>query len=149
MMAAHDRHDRIRKIDQREDVGADVHMALHLLELGLVQLAGLVEDVLGHGELAGVVQQRRRFDRLERRLVGDAKRASQAERVRLHAAHVAVRHVVFGVDRHRERLDCRQIQTIEMREMLLRILEAAERRPQREVKHNEQRQHDDRRIRLA
>ena len=64
VMAAHDRHDRIREIDERQDVGADVDVALHLLELGGGQLAGLVEDVLGHGELAGVVQQRRRLDRL-------------------------------------------------------------------------------------
>ena len=37
--------------------------------------------------------------------------------VGLHAPHVAVRHVVLGVDRHRQRLDRRQIQAIELREM--------------------------------
>ena len=78
-MAAHDRHDRIRELDEREDVGADVDVQLHLLELGRRQLARLVEDVLGHGELAGVVQQRRRFDRLQRQLVGDAERPRQAD----------------------------------------------------------------------
>ena len=45
MMAAHDRHHGIRKFDERQNVGADVDVALHLLELGFVQFAGLVEDV--------------------------------------------------------------------------------------------------------
>ena len=67
VMAAHDRHDRVREIDERQDVGADVDVELHLLELGGRQLAGLVEDVLGHRQLAGVVKQRGRFDRLQRR----------------------------------------------------------------------------------
>ena len=76
----------------------------------------------------------------ERRLVVDAERAREAERVRLHAAHVAVRHVVFGVDRHRQRFDRRQVQAIESREVPARVFEPAERRPQREVKHHQQRQ---------
>ena len=68
VMAPHDRHDGIRKIDKRQNVGADIDMALHLLEFGLGQLARLVQDVFGHRELARVVQQRRRFDALQRRL---------------------------------------------------------------------------------
>ena len=139
-MAADDRHDGIREIDERQNVGADVDVALHLLELGLGQFAGLVENVLGHRELPRVVQQRRRFDALQRRFVRHAERAREPERIRLHASHVAVRHVVFGVDRHGQRFDRRQIQAIEMRQMLARIVEAPERRAQRQVQHDEQRQ---------
>ena len=142
VMAAHDRHDRIREVDERQDVGADVDVALHLLELGRRQLAGLVEDVLGHRELAGVVQQRRRLDRLQRRLVGDAERARQADartpargargcasrRPWRRSPSPASRPSTGTGDRRRAR--CR-----------LRVLEPAERRPQRQVKHREQRQH--------
>jgi len=35
---------------------------LHLLELGRGQATRLVEDVLGHAELAGVVEERRGLD---------------------------------------------------------------------------------------
>jgi hypothetical protein len=104
-MAAHDRHDRERKIHQRQDVGADIHVALHLFELGRRQPARLVQNVFGHGQLAGVVQQRGGFDRLQCRLVGDVELFRQGERVCLNPADVAVRDVVFGINRHRERLD--------------------------------------------
>ena len=67
VVVADDGHDRIGKVDRRENLRADRRMQLHLLELGRRQLAGLVEDVFRHGDLAGVVQQRRRLDRLERR----------------------------------------------------------------------------------
>ena len=144
MMASHDRHHGIWKIDERQNVGADIDVALHLLELGLRQFAGLVEDVLGHGELPRVVEQRRRFDAFQRRLIRHSERARETERVRLDAPHVAVRHVILGVDRHRERLDGRQIQAIEMRKMLARIVKPSERRPQGEVKDDEQRHEDDR-----
>ena len=93
----------------------DVDVALHLLELRRRQLARLVEDVFGHRQLAGIVQQRGRFDRLQLELVGDAERPRQADRVRLDANHVAVRHVVFRVDGHRERFDRGQVQAIHCR----------------------------------
>ena len=66
------------KVDRGEDLGADRRVQLHLLELGRRQLARLVEDVLGHGDLAGVVQQRAGLDGLQRLLVGDAELARQS-----------------------------------------------------------------------
>ncbi len=95
VMAAHDRHDGVRKIDKRQDVGADIDVALHLLELGLGQLAGLVEDVLGHGELPRVVQQRRRLDGLQRRLRRSrrARGRARAHRPARAARGCASRHL--------------------------------------------------------
>ena len=113
-------------------------MLLHPLELSGGQLPRLVENVLGHRELARVVQQCRRFDRLHRQRLAHAERAREADGVRLHAAHVAVRHVVFRVDRHRERFDRRQLQAIHVAEVALRVLQSAERRAQRQVKDSEQ-----------
>ena len=73
-------------------------------------------------------------------IVADAERPRQPDRVRLHAPHVTVRHVVFGVDRHRERLDGREIQPIQVAEMPPGVVETAERRPQRQMEDGQQRQ---------
>ena len=147
VMAVHDRHDGIRELHEREDVRADVDVALHLLELRVRQLARLVEDVLGHGQLPGVVQQRGRFDRLQLELVGDAERPRQADRVGLDPADVAVRHVVLRVDRHRERLDRGQIEPVHGAEVAARIFRASERGPERQVEHDQQRHDHDHRER--
>ena len=76
-------------------------------------------------------------------VVCNPQRAGQPGRVRLNPADVVVGDVVFRVDRHRERLDSGQVQPVDLAEVPLRIFGAAERRAEREVKHREQRQHDD------
>ena len=145
-MAPHDWNHRIRKLDERQDVGAHVHVQLHLLEFRLGQLARLVQDVLGNRELAGIVQQRGGFYRLDVLIVTDAKRPRQSDRVRLDAPHVIVRHVVFGVDGHRERFHGREIEPIEIAEVPPGVLEAAERRPKRLMADGDERHdNDDRR----
>src|SRR5437867_1981572 len=60
-----DRHNRIRKSDPLENLGADDRVNFHLLELRGRESAWLVENVVGHGELADVVQQRARFERFD------------------------------------------------------------------------------------
>ncbi len=47
--------------------------------------------------------------------------ARQTDRVCLHPDHMAVRHVVFRVDRHRERFDRRQVEPIHVGEMTARV----------------------------
>ena len=100
-------------------------MELHLLELGRRELAGLVEDVLRDGDLAGVVQQRGGFDRLERRLVGDAELARERHGGDLDAADVAVRDFVLGIDGRGERFDGRQIQAVERGDVALGVFRRA------------------------
>ena len=51
VVTADDRHDRIREVDQRQDVGADVDVQLHLLELGRVSLPGLLRMCSGTASL--------------------------------------------------------------------------------------------------
>ena len=133
MMRANDRHHRIREVDRRQDVGADIDVQLHRLEFGRRQLAGLVEDALGHGQLAGVMQQRRGLDRLQRLLVEPAERLGQAHRVMLHAMNVAAGDAVLRFDRGRERADRREIQAVDGRDVLLGVFDAAGPRPHREV----------------
>jgi hypothetical protein len=104
-MTSHDRNDRVGKIDGRQDVRADVHVTLHLLELGGRQLARLVEDVLGHGELPGVMEQRRGLDRPDRLVITHAKRSRKGDGVLLYTADVIVGDAVLRLDRSRQRLD--------------------------------------------
>src|SRR5439155_347021 len=139
-----DRHDRIRKIDQRQDVGANVDVKLHLLEFRIGQLARLVQDVLGYRELAGIVQQRRRLDRFDRFRIIDAKRIRQRDGVRLYSSNVAVRDVVFGIYSHRQRFDGGEIEPIQIDKVPLSIFETSERCAQREVEHGNQREDHDR-----
>ena len=139
MVMADDRHDRIREVDRRKNLGADRRMELHLLEFGRRELAGLVQDVLGDGDLAGIVQQRRRFDRLEQRFVGDLEFARERHRGDLDAADVAVRDFVLGIDGGCERLDGRQIEAVERGDMPLGVFRAPERRLQGEVEDDQHR----------
>ena len=95
-----------------------------LLELFLRQRTRLRQDVLGHGELADVVQQRRRLDALDfRRRTG--RRLRQAGRVDLHAADVHLRGLILGVDRARQRFDRRQVQVRGLLHVPLLVLDAA------------------------
>src|SRR6185503_11756511 len=113
--------DRIRKIDRRQDVCADVDVQLHLLELERRQLPRLVEDVLGHRQLARVVQQRGGVDGLDRLLVGDAERLGEADRELLYAPDVIGGDAVLRLDRRRQRLDGREIQLVDRLHVSLRV----------------------------
>jgi hypothetical protein len=57
MMVPDDRRHGIGKVDHGEDVGADGRVLLHDLKFRRAQAAGFVQDVLGNGDLADIVQQ--------------------------------------------------------------------------------------------
>ena len=126
MMMANDGNDRIWKINRRKNVSADRRMELHALELWLREWARLVQDVLGHCELAHVVQQGGRLDRSDLSTIVDTHRTRQLHGIKLNAADVTVCDLVFRVDCHRESLNRRQIQTIELRQMSVSILNPTE-----------------------
>ena len=65
VVAEDQRRDRIRKRHAGDDLRADLRMDADLLEFFRRQRPGLREDVLGHRELADVVQQRRGLDALD------------------------------------------------------------------------------------
>ena len=109
VVAEDERRHRVREGHGTDDLRADLRMDADLLELLLRQRAGLRQDVFGHGELADVVEQRRRLDALDFG-VGHAEPARDAGRVDLHAADVRLRGLILGVDRERERFNRRQVQ---------------------------------------
>ena len=90
VVAQDERRHRIRERDAGDDVGADLRVNADLLELFGRQRTRLGEDVLRHGELADVVQQRGRPDRLDF-VVGHAERACHARRVHLDTSDVVGR----------------------------------------------------------
>ena len=92
-----------------DDLGADLRVDADLLELFLRQRPRLRQDVLGHGELADVVQQRRGLDALDL-VVRHAERLREPRGVDLHAADVRLRRLILGVDRERQRFDRREVQ---------------------------------------
>ena len=61
----------------------------------------------------------------------DLQLARQRRGVGLHPPDVAVRDVVLGVDRHRQRLDRRVVQPIDLRDVPAGVFQPSERRPQR------------------
>ena len=56
VVMAHDRHHWIREPDPLKYFGSDNRVNLHPVEFGRRERAGLVENVVGHGELSYVVQ---------------------------------------------------------------------------------------------
>ena len=120
-------------------------MRLHLLELDRGQLAGFVQNVLGHSQLPEVVQQRGLFDRVDLQLVGDTELPRQRHRVPLHPADVTTGHLILGVDRQRQGLDRRQIELTHLLQMAVGFLDPGRRQLGRGIGQDEQRhKHADR-----
>ena len=109
VVAEDERRHRVRERHRADDLGADLRVNANLLELFLGERTRLREDVLGHGQLADVVEQRRGLDALNL-VVGHAQRAGQPGGVDLHAADVRLRGLILGVDGERQRLDRGQMQ---------------------------------------
>ena len=80
--------------------------------------------MLRHGELADVVQQRRGLDALDLGL-RHAEGARQPGGVDLDAPDVALRGLILGVDRQRQRFNRRQVQIRNLRDVPLLILNPA------------------------
>jgi hypothetical protein len=100
---------RIGERHRTDDLRADLRVDANLLKLFLRQGTRLGEDVLRHGKLPDVVQERRGFHPLNF-AVRHAERFRQARRIDLDTADVRLRCLVLGIDRERERFDGRKVQ---------------------------------------
>ena len=109
VVAQDQRCDRIWEGHRGDDFCSHLRMNPNLLELFLRERSGLGQDVLGHGELADVVQQRRRPHALNLRL-REPDGFRQARRIHLHAPDVHLSRLIFRVDRPRERFNRRQVE---------------------------------------
>ena len=84
-------------------------MHLHLVELGVAELIGFVEDVIGHRELPDIVKQRSGPQRLDLRLA-QTEQSGEPGRVNLNAMDMIVGDFVLGVDGDRQCFDRSQVQ---------------------------------------
>ena len=96
-----------------------------LLEFLGRQRARLREDVLGHGELADVVQQRRGLDALHV-VVRHPHRSGDRGGVELDPPDVRLRRLILGVDRERERFDRGQVQIGHLAHVALLVFDPSE-----------------------
>ena len=94
---------RLEELDRRHDLVADVGMLANLLPLILVQLAGLVDDVGGHADLADVVEDAGQLDGAELVVVHPQLGADRHRHLR-HLLRVSVRGGVLRLERVREHL---------------------------------------------
>ena len=113
----HDWYDGVREIDRGQNVGADVRVAFHRLELGQRQPAGLVQDVFGDRQLPKVVEQRCRLDGSNLGFVMNAERLSEADSILLDASDVPMRHLVLRIDCLRQRFDRGEVHAVHLAKM--------------------------------
>ena len=113
VVGEHVRRHGVRERHASEDLGAHLRVYLDLLALLRSERTRLAQDVLRHGELADVVEQRGRAHALH---VGGrhAERFREAGRVDLDPAQVRRGRLVLGVDGERQRLDRRKVQLREL-----------------------------------
>ena len=109
-MRPHDRHHRIGKADPLQDLRPHQRVDFHLFKFFRRQPSRLRDDVLGHGQLADVMQQRRgmqgfHFARAHTQFFG------HFDGIHPHPLQVVVRGVVLGFDGQRQRLDGAQVQS--------------------------------------
>ena len=108
-MTEDERRDQVRKRHRADDSCANLRVDADLLEFFRRQRSRLGEDVLGHGKLADVVQERCRLHAADIAL-RHAERAREANGVQLNSTDVVVGGLVLCVDGERQRLDGREVQ---------------------------------------
>ena len=125
VVAQNERRHRVRERHTRNNLRADLRMDPDLLEFLLRQRAGLRENVLGHRQLADVVQERRGFHALNLAL-GHADGLREAGSKDLHASNVRLAGAILRVDRERERFNRRQMQIRDFLHVTLFVLDPAQ-----------------------
>ena len=123
VMRPHDRYDGIRKLHLLQNLRAHGRMDLHLLELFGRQLTRLRDNVLRHRQLADVVEQRRRHQRILF-LFAQLQIAPKLSCIHLHARQMAVGGLILGFNRQRQRPYGPQVQRRNILGMALLIVQA-------------------------
>src|SRR5438309_8574411 len=103
-MMTHNRDNRIREVHSLKDLRAYHCVDFHLLEFGGGELTRLVQDVIGNGYLANIVQQRARLESLDLEPV-QTEMPCEPRGVHLNSIDVIVSYLVLRINRSGERLD--------------------------------------------
>ena len=118
MVTAHNGRYWIREGHPLEDLRADNRVHLHLLEFFARQFSWLVNDLLGHSQLAYVMQERRSSQGLDLvcwqvHFIGDF------DGVGTHALQMGMCSVVLGFNGKRERLDGAHVEGCDLLDVAL------------------------------
>src|SRR4026208_457995 len=73
------------------------------------------------------------LDSLDQPFISDSNLLCPSRRLRLNSSYMAVRHLILCVDRHRQRFNGRQIQGVELFNVLVCIFDALHRCLESEV----------------
>ncbi len=125
VVAQNERRDRIGERHARDDLRADLRVDADLLELFLRERPRLRQNVLGHRQLADVVQQRGGLDALNL-VLRHADRFREARGKHLHAADVRLARAILRVDRERQRFDRGEVQVGHFLHVALLVFDAAQ-----------------------
>ena len=142
MVVSDNRDNGIWEFDGRKNVSADAGMELHFIELASRQATRFIEDVLGYGDFAHVMEECGCLKCLQLDGIINAQLSSQTQSKTLNPADMAVCYLVFGVDRGCQGLYRRKIKTIHLVHMQHCIFEATQRGLGCQVRNDEER-HDD------
>ena len=146
VMMADDRGHRVREIDLRQDLRADARVQLHALELRRREAPRLVEDALRDRELADIVQQGGGLDGAQLQLL-DADPNREFDGYPLDPPDVIVCHAVFRINGVCERLDSREVQAIDLGQVIELLGHSTGRVPvgvvQDDRQEQREREHDD------
>ena len=87
-------------------------MEFHLFEFRWRQFPGLVENVFRYCEFTHIMEQCSRLNGLDQFFICNADAFGQPHRVRLNAPNMPMGDLVLRVDRHCQRFDGRQVQSV-------------------------------------
>src|SRR6266571_5952009 len=104
MVIANDIFYGVREVDSFQNIAADRGMNLHLGELRFSKFSGLVEDVLGNGELSDVMQQRA-GNKGSDFLIAHLEEFAHLSPVELRTPYVTMRSLVLRINGDCQRLD--------------------------------------------
>src|SRR5687767_6470403 len=97
------------KIDGRQYVSTYARVQLHSVKLSRRQRPRFVQNIFRYSQLSHVMKEGCRFYRTNLSTVAYADSTCKAHRVVLNATDMAMRDLIFGIDRHRQRLNGRHI----------------------------------------
>ncbi len=109
MVREHDRYDRIGEFHAVQNLGTDDRVDLHFVELDRRQPARFRNDVLRNRQLADVVQQRGRLQRLEFRF-GEPQLLGDFHCINPDSPKMMVGSEVFRFDGQRQSFNGSQVQ---------------------------------------
>ena len=117
----HDGRHGIREIHLLENLGAHQRMDFHLLEFLRRQFTGFGDDVLRHGQLPDVMQQRGGSEGVQL-FFGKAHLLADLDRIMLHPPEMLVSSLILGFNRQSQRFDGADMQSIHLFHVLFLLL---------------------------